>query len=403
MKRRSLPILAVLLIALAIFISLLARRDSRPPRFVPGAPASIPPFAGERYDYDALFENDQMWIWTWTDVNIRPPRLYWYDLRQKKVLGELFDADIPSLSSRDGSRLLVRGSESPESFTERLTRPLQGFGIRLPTPPRTETFWIVDTSRNSVKRIGSLSQHPHSSSSWHSSPDFRRGFTVPSTSVGSTLYLCDLEQESLKQISIHGYPFGWWDDHDILINTGINQFDLLDIRTETTRTLFNPADFDKLLAGVASHTTAAVTNTSPTLAARANWNGKSFDFYFGIRDQMTGLKGSNSFVLRASTDSPKLELLYPQFQFRWGGHFDRTGKHYLYPGESGQPGGSGNGAIYLQDLTSGAVSTIVPPDNISGYTLPRFYGNEVIYSRNNHLHRISLDGSNDVDVLLVAP
>jgi hypothetical protein len=400
MKRRLLPILAVLaFIALAIFV-LLAPRNSRPPRFVPGAPASIPPFAGERYDYDTLFENDQMWIWTWTDVNIRPPRLYCYDLRQKKVLGELFDADIPSLSSRDGSRLLVMGSESPESFRESLARRLLRFGINLSPPPRTETFWIVDTSRNSVKRIGSLTQHPRSSSAWHPSPDFRRGYTVPSTSVGSALYLCDLEQASLKQISIHGYPFGWWDDHDILINTAINQFDLLDINTETTRTLFNPVDFDKLLADVASYNTLGGRGTVP----RANWNGKSFDFYFGIKDQMSGLKGTNSFVLRASADSPQLTLLYPEFRFRRGGRFDSTGKHYLYPGESGsQLGRSGNGAVYLQDLTSGAVSTIVPPDNISDNNLPRFYGNEVIYFRTNRLHRIGLDGSNDAPVLLVAP
>jgi hypothetical protein len=346
-----------------------------------------------------------MWIWTSTDVNIRPPRLYWYDLRQKKVLGELFDADIPSLSSRDGSLLLVMGSESPESSRpDWLAALLRALGVKLSPPQRTETFWIVDTSRNSVKRVGSLSQHSRSSSLWHSSPDFRRGYTVPSTSMGSALYLCDLEQATLKRIPIHGAPFGWWDDHDILINTAINQFDLLDIKTETTRTLFSPADFDKLLADVASYTTLA---GRATVIPRANWNGKSFDFYFGIRDQMTGLKGSNSFVLRASADSPQLTLLYPEFQFRYGGRFDRTGKHYLYPGQTGKPGASDNGAIYLQDLTSGGVSTIVPPatnaPRLPSSTLPRFYGNEVIYLQNNRLHRIGLDGSNDSPVLPVAP
>jgi hypothetical protein len=399
MKRRLLRILVVLaFIALTLFI-FRARRDSQAPHFVAGAPASIPPFAGERPNYDDLFENDRIWIWTWTDVNIRPPLLYWYDLRQDKVVGQLFNADIPSLCSRDGSRLLVMGSDSPESFRPGWLAPLlRAFNIRLPPPRRTETFWIIDTSQNSVKRVGSLSQYSHSSSSWHPSPDFRRGYTVPTTSMGATLYLCDLEQASLKRIRIHGYPFGWWDDHDILIEAGTNQFDLLDIKTEATRTLFHAADFDKLLASVASRATAGITNTSPDIAAVANWNGKSFDFYFGIWNQISGLKGSNSFVLRASADSPQLALLYPEFQFRWGGQFDRTGKQYLYPGESGQPGRSGNGAVYLQDLTSGAVSTIVPPDNKNYYALPRFYGNEAIYFQNNHLHRVGLDGSNDAIV-----
>jgi hypothetical protein len=328
-------------------------------------------------------------------------------LRQKKVLGELFDAEIPSLSSRDGSKLLVKGSDSTESSRpDWLAALLRALGVKLSQPQRTDTFWIVDTSRNSVKRVGSLSQHSRSSSLWHSSPDFRRGYTMPTTSTGTALYLCDLEQASLKRIPIHGYPFGWWDDHDILINNtgGINQFDLLDINTETTRTLFSPADFDKLLADVPSYTT--LTGRA-TVAPRANWNGKSFDFYFGIRDQMTGLKGTNSFLLRASADAPQLTLLYPEFQFRYGGRFDRTGKHYLYPGQTGKPGASDNDAIYLQDLASGTVSTIVPPWTnalrLPHSTLPRFYGNEVIYLQNNQLHRIGLDGSNDAPVLPVAP
>ena len=152
-----------------------------------------------------------------------------------------------------------------------------------------------------------------------------------------SLFLCDLEQPSLRQISIQGYPCGWWDEHDVLIDMGNNQFDLLDITTQTTRSLFGAGDFEKLLAK------SAITNTPPAVGTIANWNGKSFDFYFGIRDQINGLKGSNSFVLRASVDSPQLALLYPQFQFRWGGYFDRDGKRYLFPGEQGQPGTGGNG------------------------------------------------------------
>jgi hypothetical protein len=225
---------------------------------------------------------------------------------------------------------------------------------------------------------------------WHASPDFHYGYTVPTINMQTTLYLCDLEQPSFRQITIHGWPCGWWDDHDILIEMGGNQFDLLDIRTETTRSLFSPADFAQPLTNV----------ISPAMAATmANWNGTNYDFYFADRNVIRGLNGSNSFVLRASVDSPKPELLYPQFEFRWGGHFDPAGKRYLYPGESGQPGRGGNGSVHLRDLTSGADSTIAPPDKVGSYSTPRFYGNEVIYFHDRRLHRVGLDGSNDAVVL----
>lgn len=393
MKRRLLRISILACIALAIF--LWAGRDRQAPRYAPGKPAAIPPIEREGYDFlaDVPFANDRMWIWT--DSASREPHVYLYDLRQQKLLGQLFNADVPVLCSQDGSRLLVKGFESTGSFEHSLLASfLKLFGIRLPPPSlRTERFWIMDTSRNSVKRVGSLWQLTGSGSRWHPSPDFRYGYTEPTTSMLTALYLCDLEQPSLKRISIPGYPRGWWDEHDILFDMGKNQFDLLDIRTGTTRSLFSDADFEKLLAN------AAITNNPPVLGTDANWNGRSFDFYFGINDQINGMQGTNSFVLRASADSPQLALLYPAFQFRWAGHFDRAGKRYLFPGENGQPLSGGNGAVYLRDLTSGAVSTIVSPENRGSYSIPRFYGNEVIYIHDHRLHRIGLNGSNDALVL----
>jgi hypothetical protein len=419
MKRRWLLILvALLLIALAFFL-FRSRLDSNAPRFVPVNAATITPGDDEQFDFmaDAPFANDRMWIWT--GIASRHPQLVLYDLRQKKILGQLLNGDSPSLSSRDGSRLLVCGVEAPASFRDRLFSLLRVIGIRLPgASQRAEVFWILDTSQNSAKKVGSLSQAVGAGSIWRSSPDFHYGYTMPTTTTGTALYLCDLEQASLRSIPIHGGPCGWWDDHDILINAGNNQFDLLDIKTETTRSLFSPGDFATLLASRATLTNSATlagggtaTNAASeleqffptaagiTLTTMANWNGTNYDFYFADRNLIRGLNGSNSFVLRASVDSPKLEMLYPRFEFRWGGHFDRSGKRYLYPGESGAPGRGGNASVYLRDLTNGAVSTIAPPVDQGGYSTPRFYGNEVIYFHDRRLHRVGLDGSNDAVVL----
>src|SRR5438874_11847915 len=111
MKRKSLLILAVIvLIIFAVLKALVPSRDSHAPRFVPGAPASIAPFKWNHYEWmaNAPFENHRMWLWTAAG---NKSHTYLYDLRQRAVVGELFNASVPELCSRDGSRLLLLGFE----------------------------------------------------------------------------------------------------------------------------------------------------------------------------------------------------------------------------------------------------------------------------------------------------
>lgn len=398
MKRKTFLILGLIVFIVLAAIVLWSRRNHDAPRFVPGTPASLPPFDFDYFGWldDTPFQNDKVWLLTDT----RPQThayVYLYDLRRRVILGELFNGWVPELSSRDGSRVLFIGSDFPESsFPDNVLRPaLKIFGIKLPPPSRrTEILWTLDLSRNSAKQIGAISQFSGEISSWHPSPDSRFGYTVPSISTTS-LSLCDLEHPSLIRISISGNPVGWWDEQNILIESGSNQFALLDISTQTTRNLFSPADFQNVLDQ------SGITNDSAATYPLANWNGSNYDFYFGIRDQVSGLQGSNSFLLKTSASSPHLALLYPHFQFRWGGRLDASGKLYLFSGESGKPGYSGgDGSVYLRDLTHGTVSTLVPPKIKGQYTSPRFYGNEVIYFRDGLIHRIGLDGSNDTPIFL---
>jgi hypothetical protein len=281
------------------------------------------------------------------------------------------------------------------SFKERVIVPFfKRIGINLPSSSQLpETFWVLDIPSNSAQRLGTLAQYTGTSSRWHASPDFRYGYTVPTTTSLMALFVCDLERPSLTRMAIHGDPHGWWDDHDILVENGTNQFDLLDIRTATTRRLFNATDFQNVL------TRSGITNDIPAISAAANWNGTGYDFYFGIKDQISGLKRTNSFLLKASASSPQLQFLYPHFAFKWGGYFDATGRLFVFQGESGQPGSGGDGAVYLRNLATGKVSTVLPPDKSGQYAIPRFYGNEVIYFHNRLLHRIGLDGSNDLLIL----
>jgi hypothetical protein len=215
---------------------------------------------------------------------------------------------------------------------------------------------------------------------------------MPTTAFGKAISLCDFDRHSLTTISVQGYPAGWWDERSILMNTPTDEFELLDVETGKSRMLFGAADIK------ADFTRAGLTNAPSDIRSFFNWNGSNYDFYFGPKMIVTGLHG-DGYLLKVNRAGPSLELVDRTFGYRWGGSLDRSATHYLYQGESGTPGHSADGAVYLRGLADGKVSTVVPPDNKGQYSIPRFYGNEVIYFRDRAIHRIGLDGSNDALVL----
>lgn len=88
---------------------------------------------------------------------------------------------------------------------------------------------------------------------------------------------------------------------------------------------------------------------------------------------------------------PKLKLLFRDLMLEVDGSFDAQAAHYVYASRH-------NGAIYLQDLSADSVRMLVPPNTnaLFGFSMPRFYRDEVIYSRNGILWRVGLDGSNNI-------
>ena len=104
---------------------------------------------------------------------------------------------------------------------------------------------------------------------------------------------------------------------------------------------------------------AGLTNGPSGLGAFANWNGHDYDFYFGPADTLFGLKNPDGYLLGVDRAGPSLKVLYRNFRFRWDGHLDGAGTHYLYEGEKAAAGSGGDGAVYLEDLTNGTTVTLV--------------------------------------------
>ena len=391
----------VILLAVALIFSLAVasgRKGRFTPRFIPGPPAEVWSFTWDHYDWgiDVPFQDGKMWLWT------AGPKAhqFLYDLKSNAIAGEMVPPAMPVLSTKDGSRILVFGPEPSLSALRRSIWNLvrKPFGARAsPMLSREEAFWLLDTRNNAARRLGILSQTPGTGSQWRPSPDCTRGYTAPSYGLGRMIFLCDLNQSTFKQLNCAGYVAGWWDDSHLLVHAGTNRFVLFDIFTSQSSDLFNRTNIESLLLR------EDLTNDPRGLGVFANWNGRAYDFYFAPEGSRQGLQYQDAFLMKADRTNSSLQLLYREFNFRWSGHLDETGTQYLYPGEAGQPGRGGDGSVYWRDLTTGKTTTLVPPDNSGQYSIPRQFGNEVIYFRNRQLRRIGTDGQNDAPLLTPSP
>lgn len=387
-----------LLIALAILLVLLGAVviiggfGATKPRFVKGSAAPAEPLKFTYYDWHAAvpFVDERMFAWTVGASS----HLYEFDLRSRRFLGELINCDIPLLSTRDRSVFLLRGRDSPPRSLQSIgTMAINGvlklFGKPpLQLPYRTETLWILNRNKNSATKVGLIDQWTGTGSRWVPSPDLDRGYTEPTPLLGTALYLCDLKAGSLERIPLSGYPVGWWNNRELLIDNNNNRFDLFNVESRTRSPLLSPNDTAAFLKS------ANITNAAATISARAVWNGAGFDFYFALKDKIGGLSPGKSFLARYNRAEKRLQMLDPNFQFHWSGQFNTNFTLYLYPGELGKPGSAGNGAVHLLNLADGKTTELVPPDNAGQYSLPQFHGDEVIFTKKRRLWRVGLDGQN---------
>jgi hypothetical protein len=255
---------------------------------------------------------------------------------------------------------------------------------------RVEAFWILNLKDGSARRVGRLTQYPGAGSLFLPSPDFRYGLNNPTGSPRTELFLCDMESNRFTKITLAGRLSGWWDARNILVRETDGAFVLFDVESHETNTLFSAAAVSKTLEQLELPSDPAAMGTVHV------WNGREFDFYF---TQVKERNRGKSFLLKFDRGTRTLKLVKRDFQFHHLGWFDAEGTHYLYEGESGAPGVRGNGGVYLYDLSSDSVRTLVEPDHRGQYSLARFCGDGVIYSCMRQLFRVDLNGSNNAAVL----
>ena len=376
------------LVALVLVLRVLSDPSPSAPRFVPLLSPPVGTYTRMDYDWGGAVpvQDGKVWIETWSSRTNW--HCYLYDVTNRLIVGELFNA-TPIFFNHDRTKLLCEGYSLEGAWKWRLSRWLQKFPLTKPLAQkinRLEAFWVLDFKDGSAKAVGSVSQFPGSGSRFSPSPGFRFGVINP-TWPGTELFVCDLASNLFTRFAISGYVVGWWDAHTLLVRDERSNFVLRDVITHQTNMLFSAETTSKLLVQM------GLPGSSYEISSRCNWNGREYDFFFGPGREMNW---GESFLLKLDRNDRTLKLVKRNFKFHHLGFLDAAGTHYLYEGENGTPGTGGNGGVFLYDLSDDSVRTLVPPDNAGQYSLARFCGDGVIYSRNRVLWRVDLDGSNNV-------
>ena len=387
---------AVLLTVAALSLGCFLRNwlgfDPNAPRFV-AAKARFIPGPQERVAYEFLnsspFEGGKMWV---SAGSKKENHVYLYDIDNRKILGELLNAR-PVYFNRDQSKLLC-SRRSPAGRVPRIKRRILEIladlgwlkNALLSGGDDQESFWVLDLKRNATVRIGVAYQLKGAGSIFRPSPTFQYGFNKTSgSSSRPEILISDIESLQFRREPVDGFPFGWWDDEQVLLKDSNNDFVLYNVVARKAKPFLS---FPQLRS---FYTDSDFTNDPARATPFIMWNGRTNDFYLTDGNKRWGAE--DSFLAKIERPDGALKLLAPHFKFEWSDHLDATGNFYLY---SGRLPGKTNSAVYLRDWKRGKTRELVPPDpTTQSFSIPRFYGGEVIYFRSNALWQIKVDGGNN--------
>jgi hypothetical protein len=388
MKRPSALAILITVFVLVLVVLLIKSlaTDTTVPRFVSSSVNVIPPnYSSVHYDFLSAspFEGGKMWV---SVASTNKFKTFLLDVDRPAILGELVNAS-PVFFNRDRTRLLCsqRTSTKSNSVWAQLKQLLERI-LNRPShiSQDRETFWVVDLKHNSVSRLGQECEWSGAGSIFQPSPGFRYGFDKPTASFNSPeILICDIENKIFRKERVDGFPIGWWDARHILLKDTNDDLVLYDVEARTIAAFLTLRELQK------SFVELAVSNNAGQANAFFICDGPQNDFY--LTEGNKRWSAEESYLIKIER-AGRLKLLDPHFKFEWSDHFDATGNYYLY---SGRERGETNSAVYVRDIRANKTRELVPPDpnRTNDFSLPNFYGTDVIYVRSNGIWRISLDGS----------
>jgi len=378
----------MVVLGLAILLLLLVQSESNSPRFNKSPSLTFPSNATVHFLNfltSRPFEGGKMCLGvSFSQTNWQ---LLIFDIEKRRVLGEVTNG-WPVMLFGDPSKLLCYQITTTPwrkhitrqifSMLARLFKRRSGSSLFI----ETQIYWVLELEKNTAKRLGEIPGSPNFTEV--ASPDFAYCFTGRLRPDGLfDYYLLELRHGSIRKFETTHRVCGWWDNSRILLESTNLDLSLYDVRSKATSPLISSGT----LRGFLERNKLAPGTPRPFFV----WNGRENDVY--LTDLHQKWLAAESFLIKLERPDGRLKLLSPSFKFEWSDHLDASGQLYLY---SGREQGQGSDGVFLRHLDANTNQILVASSTNRDHSIPRFYGNSVIYMRSNAVWRIGLDGSNNV-------
>ena len=382
-------VLIVVVLALAVVFKWLTT-DPDAPRFEPvDNGIRIGPYDVVHYRHLTArpFQGGKLWVMGRTGTNRFDVLLF--DIDSKRVVGRLLNAE-PDFMDAGQTRLVCRQRDRSKSDSTRAR--IADFVFKISRGRLDyrrggndeETIWIVDMKSGRARRTGSIRQLRGAGSSFYPSPDFRRGYVKPTViAPANEMRVCDLETGKLELHTPAGWPMGWWDNQRIILRNSSYEFVLYDVASRDVRVLLTPLQ----LRGFFDEN--KLVEDPQKMGAVSVWNGRENAFF--LTDTHKSWLATNSVMIKVDRETEGLELWQRNFKHEWLGHIHPEENLYVF---NGRENGQGSASLYLRDLTSGVETALIASNTFRHFSIPHFYGDEIIYQRSNSLWRVDLKGVN---------
>jgi hypothetical protein len=304
-----------------------------------------------------------------------------YQINERTVMGEITNG-WPLLAV-DRSTLLCSQSLAPQRSVAAIWQQLVGL---LSSRPRVsgsdpQRYFLLNLEKDTALEMGVLPQHP--SSIVQPSPDLRFAYVFSIGGGPAPQVQCfDFKRGEIRELYIKGWPAGWWDQTNLLVTTTNNDFVLYDVTTRKMTPLISSSNLATFLKE--HDITEDPTKARPFF----QWNGQENEFY--LTDTYKKWSADESYLIKVERSDARLTLLSTKFKFEWSDQFDQTGRYYAY---SGRDSGKASDGVFVRDLQTGTSQIAVAPTKNTSFSIPRFYGDWIIYSRSNRLWKINVDGT----------
>src|SRR5262249_35094122 len=123
--------------------------------------------------------------------------------------------------------------------------------INFPNTNPAVTLWMLDLRSSGAKKIARVRQ-PYFvlGERWHFSPGYRRasGYTFDyQASPALVFHSIDLDSGKVRKFQLDGIPCDWWDDRQMIVRRHSGDFDLLNVETGETNSLFSAREIEDFM------------------------------------------------------------------------------------------------------------------------------------------------------------